>query len=160
MIHRIALKLFSVLPRFAKSLAIRLLYPTFTAGASVCITNAHGQILLVTHSYSPGWGLPGGLIGRRETPIQAARRELQEELHIDVDIADPPIPFQSPGRRHWNMLFHSLVDPPSHEPVRSHSAEVTGVDWFDVDALPDLAEFTTEMLMLLGVLDGGVTPTK
>ncbi len=152
MIHRTALQLFAVLPRFLKDRTIRLLYPTFTAGTSVCISNADGQILLVTHTYSPGWGLPGGLIGRHESPTETASREIVEELGLQIDLTDAPIPFQSPGRRHWNMLFRTVLDPLPSEPIRSHSPEVAAVDWFYTDALPELAEFTSDMLALLGVI--------
>ena len=43
------------------------------------------KILLVRHSYKPGYFLPGGEIGRRETPVMAACRELGEEVGIFVD---------------------------------------------------------------------------
>ena len=47
------------------------------------------EYLLAVHSSFWGrkrkrWGLPGGSIEWRESPEQAAMRELQEELHISV----------------------------------------------------------------------------
>lgn len=46
------------------------------------------QILMVRHWLGPGgWDLPGGGIKRGETAMQAAIRELHEELAIKLDVA-------------------------------------------------------------------------
>lgn len=55
------------------------------AGVSVVITNLTGDVLLLKHSYGPDvWSLPGGGIGRGEDPLAAARREVREELGVEL----------------------------------------------------------------------------
>lgn len=56
--------------------------------ASVLITSADDLVLLVHPASHPGapWALPGGLVEAGESPLAAARREVREELGIEVDI--------------------------------------------------------------------------
>lgn len=55
-------------------------------GCLIVARDPGGRILMIRHSYqdSPGWSLPGGGIGRRETPDTAARRELREETGLEA----------------------------------------------------------------------------
>lgn len=55
-----------------------------TYGVKVVIEQ-DSRILLVRHTYRPNvWKFPGGGIHKKETPIQAARRETREELNLDL----------------------------------------------------------------------------
>ncbi len=51
-------------------------------GAVGAVFDGQGRILLVRHRYMPGWQLPGGGVGRRETPAAAVLRELAEEVGL------------------------------------------------------------------------------
>ena len=56
------------------------------AGVSVFVTDLEGRLLLVRHSYGPvGWALPGGGLGRGETPEAAAVREVREEVGCGLE---------------------------------------------------------------------------
>lgn len=53
-------------------------------GANVALWH-DGRLLVVRHSYTRGYSLPGGGVGRRETPVEAACRELREELGVAAE---------------------------------------------------------------------------
>lgn len=79
-------------PLLANSKAIsRDLYPpTPVVGVAVLVKH-EGAILLVRRGSSPRkgqWSLPGGHVELGESVRVAARREVAEECHVDVEILD------------------------------------------------------------------------
>ena len=59
-----------------------LLTRGMTLGVRVLVQNPQGEILLVKHSYVPGWYLPGGGVDHGEDVETAAKREVYEETGI------------------------------------------------------------------------------
>jgi len=76
--------LFRVVSRFALHPWFRLTRGT-TLGVRAVVLDAESRVLLVQHSYAPGWILPGGGVERGETAYDAVRREVHEEAGIVVE---------------------------------------------------------------------------
>ncbi|MEV4436398.1 NUDIX hydrolase [Streptomyces sp. NPDC049585] len=58
--------------------------PRMAAGA--LFFDEQGHVLLVRPSYKPKWEIPGGYIETGESPLNACRREVREELGISPSI--------------------------------------------------------------------------
>jgi 8-oxo-dGTP diphosphatase len=60
--------------------------PRVAAGA--LFFDAEDRVLLVKPTYKEGWEIPGGYVEPGETPLEACRREVNEELGLEVAIGD------------------------------------------------------------------------
>jgi 8-oxo-dGTP diphosphatase len=60
--------------------------PRKRVSADVILRDHSGRILLVDPKYKPDWDTPGGMAEANEPPHQAVRRELREELGLDIQV--------------------------------------------------------------------------
>ena len=78
--------------------------------ADVILRDAYGRILLVDPKYKPDWDLPGGMAEANEPPADAVRRELREELGLDLHVGDLLcVDWVSPHGP-WDDLVNFLFD--------------------------------------------------
>ncbi len=118
-----------------------------TLGARAIVTNGEKGVLLVRHTYVPGWYLPGGGVKRGETFFAALRRELQEECGIDaLEIILLHLYYsEREGKRDHIALFHV----PRYR-IRENSRpdpEVAEVRFFAWEELPvDISAATKKRL--------------
>lgn len=106
------------------------------AGVSVIITNLSGDVLLLKHSYGPDvWGLPGGGLGPGEDPLEAARREVREELGVELARIEPIGTLEEvlSGSPHTAHLFAATCD---RQP-RPDGREVVMARFFPSHSLPE-----------------------
>jgi 8-oxo-dGTP diphosphatase len=54
--------------------------------ADVLVRDTSQRILLVDPSYKPDWDLPGGMAEANEPPLEAAQREVREELGLTLGV--------------------------------------------------------------------------
>lgn len=52
------------------------------AFGALALVEQDGKLVLVRHSYAPGWRLPGGGVRRGEPAEEAVLRELREEIGL------------------------------------------------------------------------------
>lgn len=124
--------------------------------ARVAIINEENQILLVKNTLgSLAWTLPGGGIEKSELPIEAAARELHEELTIDIPIDDLIFaakldPSQIEGLRYTAVIFYANVKKANIHLENYDFIEIKDVNWFDITTLPSdttkLVRSTVEMV--------------
>jgi ADP-ribose pyrophosphatase YjhB (NUDIX family) len=66
---------------------VRLSHPRFGVTAGAVIVDGGGRVLLLKHRFRPGagWGMPGGFMEEGEQPEETLRRELREEVGLEID---------------------------------------------------------------------------
>ncbi len=74
-------------PRILKRWTMRLSNTGFAVTAGAVITDEGGRVLLLKHRFRPGsgWGMPGGFMQAGEQPEETLRRELREEVGLEVE---------------------------------------------------------------------------
>jgi 8-oxo-dGTP pyrophosphatase MutT (NUDIX family) len=104
-------------------------------GVKCVLTNGH-RVLLVRHSYGPReWVFPGGSIKRREQPVDAARREMAEELGLTID--DWESLGEVRGRMHHRRdRLHCFQAEVGDARLVLDHRELVAADWFAGDELP------------------------
>jgi 8-oxo-dGTP pyrophosphatase MutT (NUDIX family) len=110
-----------------------------------CVLRRGDAFVLVRHTYGDaGWMLPGGRIGRGETPLATAAREMRQELGVtatgwrELGYVAPRRSYrrtsrEDPFRRHGTYFVSAEVDGPALAP---RAVELREAGWFTLAALP------------------------
>ena len=105
-----------------------------------------GRILVVHSSYKRHLSMPAGGLKRREVPIEGARRELREEVGIDVAASALREAGLFVGRAQWKedraYVFEIDVDEPP--PIQIDNREVVGAEFMEPAAV--LAQAASDVL--------------
>ncbi len=59
--------------------------PRKRMAAGCLLHDSEGRVMIVKPTYKDGWDIPGGMVDRGESPHAAVRRELNEELGLELD---------------------------------------------------------------------------
>jgi ADP-ribose pyrophosphatase YjhB (NUDIX family) len=122
------------LPGVMRRRLVRTGQRRFTVTAGAMIFDDQGRILLLEHVFRPdsGWGIPGGFLSKGEQPEAALRRELREEIGIEVENVEMVLVRTLPQPRQIEIYFRArAIGRP--EPC---SFEIKSAGWFSLDELP------------------------
>lgn len=71
---------------FERGIAGRMPRKRVAAGVLVRDADDETRVLLVEPTYKPRWDIPGGVVEADEPPLDACRREIREELGLDLPV--------------------------------------------------------------------------
>lgn len=117
----------------------------FTVTAGAIIFDDDGRVLLLEHVFRPdsGWGLPGGFLNKGEQPETALRREMREEIGVDLEGVEMLFARTLPRPRQIEIYFKAkAIGNP--QPC---SFEIRKAGWFTIDNLP--AELSKDQRRLI-----------
>jgi len=158
-LYRFALTVFGRLPMPARRFVIRRVTPSWSAGAAAVIERDDGRWLMVRPVYRKGWGLPGGFIDRKELPAEAVRRELREELGIEVDLdPNPWMVHDSTYRRLDTIFMARLADGTDPDSIAIRTPELDDIGWFHPEEPPLLEHEAHDILTLRSLMIEGGHP--
>jgi ADP-ribose pyrophosphatase YjhB (NUDIX family) len=128
-----------------------------TLGVRGVVIDDRDRVLLVRHSYAPGWTFPGGGVERDETLVQALRRELAEETGVEI-AAPPRLIGVFANFKHFRSDHVALFDVRGFTTRPARSLEIAEQVFFDLARLPD--DTTGGTRRRLDELSGNLPPAE
>jgi ADP-ribose pyrophosphatase YjhB (NUDIX family) len=117
-----------------------------------CLVRDGDRVLFVRHTYGDreAWELPGGILGRDEVPDDAVRREMREELGVELDGLRELGRIEVSGQNKQTLLICFEAQPAS-APLRFARAEIAEARWARPEAPPrPLGDDAATLLRLAG----------
>ena len=134
MLENLSGKVWRLLPARFRRWSMRATHARFTVTAGAIILNDSGQVLLLKHRFraGSGWGLPGGFLEAGEQPLEALRRELREEIGLEIKDVEVFAARSFSKPRQVEVLF--LCRPNGSPEPRD--MEIERAEWFSLNSLP------------------------
>ncbi len=131
------------LPPRIRRWSMRVTQTRFTVTAGALIFNDAGHVLLLKHRFraGSGSGIPGGFLEAGEHPEEALRRELREEVGLELEQVEifTSRTFRKP--RQVEILFRARVTAGANVDgkvdLSPQTMEVERAEWFSPRSLPD-----------------------
>jgi 8-oxo-dGTP diphosphatase len=114
---------------------MRATHARFTVTAGAIVFNDSGQVLLLKHRFraGSGWGLPGGFLEAGEQPLDALRRELREEIGMEIEDVEVFATRSFRRPQQVEILFLCRANG-SAQPL---NMEIERAEWFSLKSMPD-----------------------
>jgi ADP-ribose pyrophosphatase YjhB (NUDIX family) len=115
-------------------MGVVLSHSRFTVTAGVVVIDEQNRVLLLHHRFrgGSGWGIPGGFLNPREHPEAALRRELREEIGLEMDNVEIAVIRTLQEYQQIEIVFRATP----RNAVQICSEEISRAEWFDLNALP------------------------
>jgi 8-oxo-dGTP diphosphatase len=142
-------------PKSLRRWGVRMVEPRFTVTAGAVVTDDKGRILLLSHVFRPGagWGIPGGFMEKGEQPEEAIRRELREEVGLELERAEVAFVRTLEKQQQVEIIFRCRP----RGALGSNNVEIRSAQWFELDKLPP--GLSKDQRELIGrALDNGAKP--
>jgi len=99
------------------------------------VIDSRNRVLLLHHRFRPGggWGIPGGFMRPREQPEEAVRRELREEVGLEIEVGGVAFIRTLQKYRQVEIIFRCA---PKGIPI-PQGFEINRAEWFELNSLPD-----------------------
>jgi 8-oxo-dGTP diphosphatase len=135
MLKKVLAALWRRSPAGLRRLSVRLSQARFTVTAAAVIIDDDGRILLLKHVFrvGSGWGIPGGFMNKGEQPEAALRREVYEEIGLELDGVE--LAFVRALKRSAQVEIYFRASPRGGSEPRS--IEIKSAEWFKLDELPE-----------------------
>ena len=108
-----------------------------TLGVRGLVVDTEGKVLLIRHTYMPGWYMPGGGIERGETAEEALYREMMEEAGVKITGRARLVSFHSNHANHPgdHVLIYRIEQ--WEACAATQVGEIEALGWFAMNALPN-----------------------
>jgi ADP-ribose pyrophosphatase YjhB (NUDIX family) len=148
--------LFRRIPVAVRRFLLRFSQPRFTVTAGAVITNDQNRVLLLDHVFrgGSGWGIPGGFLAIAEQPEAALRRELREEVGLELERLELAFVRTLRRPKHIEIVFRCRAK----GEARPRSLEVKTAAWFSPNALPETLPDDQRRLIKRALANGANSP--
>ena len=147
-------------PKRVRRWGVWLAEPRFMVTVGAIVLDETGRVLLLQHEFrtGSGWGIPGGFLERGEQPLEALRRELREEIGVELGAAKLVHVRTLKRPQQVEIHFRCRLREGSAR-AQPQSIEINRVGWFDVGALPP--ELSSDQRRIIAdALAGGANPAE
>ncbi|MGH9753152.1 MAG: NUDIX hydrolase [Blastocatellia bacterium] len=138
-------------PKWTRRLGVSLTESRFTVTVGAVVIDSRNRVLLLRHRFRPGggWGIPGGFMRPREQPEEAVRRELREEIGLEIEVVGVAFIRTLQKYRQVEIIFRCI---PKGTPL-PQGFEIDRAEWFELNSLPDGLSEDQRGLILRAVYD-------
>lgn len=119
------------------------IFSPFSMGVRALIINDKNQVLLIKHTYSDMWYLPGGGVNKKEHLLQALHRELKEELKLTIQ-ALPSLFGTYANFYEYKSDFITVFVVKSYDMSPTVNFEVESWEYFSFENIPEKISLGTK----------------